>query len=507
MQTAPLYVSPWASTSGVLTAGSSDHASFTSAGYPAAFFFEDLTQYSPYIHTANDAYPASTTDFQLARMIVKGVLACGATLAQPVDLQISHTELPDTIDSNGPYPVSAVVTSLYGSTVTDVTLHYSGDGGQGYTALAMTANGSTWSASIPGLGSPKTILYYLEALDDQGASELLPDGVDAGAAPFDFFVGTRTTIYATGFEEATDNGWTHGMIATQDDWQRGDPAGTSGDPSAPFAGTKCWGNDVGPSGWNGAYQNNVNNWLRSPFVDCSSASNVTLQFRRWLTVESGQFDQARVKVNGATVWVNPSTGDTIDTAWVPVSIDVSAQAAGNPSVQVEFSLQSDGGVVFGGWNVDAFELVTLGPGTAICDAPAVYCTAKVSSPGCTPAIGYSGAASVSSASPFDVSATQIVGDKFGLLFYGFAPSAAPFQGGTRCVGAPVKRTPIQSSGGTPGGGDCSGQYHFDFNDHIQSSGDPGLSSGAIVHAQYWYRDPDASFGTGLTDAIRFEICD
>lgn len=77
------YVTGWASVSGVLTAGTSDHQSYFSQGYPAVFLFEDLTQYSPYIHSANDTYPQSTNDPELARMIVQAVVASAATLAVP----------------------------------------------------------------------------------------------------------------------------------------------------------------------------------------------------------------------------------------------------------------------------------------------------------------------------------------------------------------------------------------------------------------------------------------
>jgi hypothetical protein len=57
------------------------------------------------------------------------------------------------------------------------------------------------------------------------------------------------------------------------------------------------------------------------------------------------------------------------------------------------------------------------------------------------------------------------------------------------VNPPVTRTPGQSSGSTPPVEDCSGQYALDFNDWIQTSGDPSLVAGAVVYAQYWSRDP------------------
>jgi len=332
-------------------------------------------------------------------------------------------------------------------------------------------------------------------------------GADQGGAPFSFFVGTKTVLYQHGFE-GSDAGWTHAQVATQDDWQRGAPQGKVGDPAAAFEGSSVWGNDLGPSGWNGAYTNNVENWLRSPVLDCSAAANVTLAFRRWLTVEAGQFDQAQVRVNGQVVWQNPTGSDLIDTSWVPVALDISSIAAGNASVQVEFRLKSDGGVTFGGWNLDAFELLELGPGTSGCPPPASYCTGKISSQLCTPTVGSSGTPSVSGGAPFLVTASQVLNQKVGTLFYGLGADSKPFQGATMCVQGPVKRTPVQNSGGNPPPEDCSGTFAFDFNVLIQSGTDPALVQGAAVYCQYWYRDPGdpAGFGTGLSNALSFTIC-
>lgn len=298
------------------------------------------------------------------------------------------------------------------------------------------------------------------------------------------------------------------MVATQDDWQRGTPMGKLGDPNAAFAGTKVWGNDLGGTGWNCAYTNNVSNWLRSPVVNCSAAGNVHLQFRRWLTVESGQFDQARIRVNGTQVWINPSTGDTLDTSWKAIDLDISALAAHNASVQIEFGLQSDGGVTFGGWNLDEFALVEFGPGVVTCPGAATYCTAKQNSEGCWPLITTSGTASATSGAPFTITASQVLNLKNGLLFYGSAASASPFQGAFKCVANPVHRTQIQSSGGNSSGSDCSGVLAFDFNAWIGLGLDPTLVSGADVFAQWWYRDPadTTGFGTGLSNAVQFRVC-
>lgn len=135
-----------------------------------------------------------------------------------------------------------------------------------------------------------------------------------------------------------------------------------------------------------------------------------------------------------------------------------------------------------------------------------YCTPKVNSQGCTPVIAATGHASASSATSFDVDASQVVSHRNGLLFYGFAAASIPFQGGFLCVQPPTRRTVVQDSAGNPPPTDCSGTFSFEFNGWIQSGSDPNLIPGTEVHAQYWYRDPQSPSNTGLTDATRFGIC-
>jgi hypothetical protein len=137
--------------------------------------------------------------------------------------------------------------------------------------------------------------------------------------------------------------------------------------------------------------------------------------------------------------------------------------------------------------------------------PDVYCTAKVNSLGCTPAIAAAGAASASSASSFPIVCNNQISQRMGFLSYGFQPLATPYQGGWKCVMAPNRRTPPQNSGGALGTSDCSGSFSFDFNQHIQSGADAALLPGVIVYAQYWARDPAASFANNRSDAVRFGI--
>jgi hypothetical protein len=138
-------------------------------------------------------------------------------------------------------------------------------------------------------------------------------------------------------------------------------------------------------------------------------------------------------------------------------------------------------------------------------SPATYCVGKLNSLGCTPAISWSGSPKVNSAVPFPITASNIVNQKSGILFYSHAPTSIAFQGGLKCVAQPSRRTPQQNSGGSASGADCTGTYSFDFNARIQSAVDPSLTAGAEVFAQYWSRDPQSPSTTSLSNALRFVI--
>ena len=148
--------------------------------------------------------------------------------------------------------------------------------------------------------------------------------------------------------------------------------------------------------------------------------------------------------------------------------------------------------------VDEVSLVPAG-------TPATYCTAKITSGGCVPAMLFTGTPSASAGSGFGIFASQVEAAKSGLFFYGKSgKQAIPFQGGWLCVKAPLVRTALQSSGGAA---PCSGTFAIDFNAFIASGKDPGLAAGATVDGQWWFRDPGFAppNATGLTDAIDFTI--
>ena len=491
-----LYVSNWASTQGSLSGGTSDHQSYFTDGFPAIFFFEDVGQYSPYIHSSSDSHPQSTTDFLLSQMLVRGIVASAATLADPVDLSLTHTPLSDT-QNLGPYEVRCQVGTPGGGNITSVDLHYSVGGGA-FQTVAMAPDGGDWQGFIPGGGSPLTIEYYLSAGDDQGGNEELPD-VTLGAAPFEFFVGQLVVHYFNDFEAAADQGWTHGQVATQDDWQHGSPNGSAGDASSAYSGTRCWGNDLGISGFNGEYQSNVHNWLRSPSIDLSAASTVLLQYRRWLTVEDGQYDQAQIRVNGTVVWQNPSGGGsnhTLDSSWVKHTVDITSLAAGNPSVQVEYRLLSDGGLEFGGWNLDDFSLVSEEP--VGCGSESTYCVVSPNSVGSGAQISSNGQLGVG-ANQFELQVAGVPPNKPGLFFYGANQTSTPFGEGVRCVDGQLFRLDVLVSDVLGVATDA-----VDFGS-LPTGGD--INPGSSWNFQFWYRDPSGGpAGFNVSNALAATFC-
>jgi len=197
------------------------------------------------------------------------------------------------------------------------------------------------------------------------ASDGTKESVNSNIAGPVFSISQNPSSYIV-FEDdfETDKSWAHGVIRTQDDWQRGVPYAKSqyygnSDPAAAHGGTRVYGNDLGAGTSDGRYSSNVESFLRTPELDCYGHSNLVIQFYRWLNVEGPAYDQAYVEVsaNGTSgpwnvVWQNPST--ITDDAWTFVQLDISQWADQEHHVMVRFRLKSDGQHQYAGWNIDDF---------------------------------------------------------------------------------------------------------------------------------------------------------
>jgi MYXO-CTERM domain-containing protein len=131
-----------------------------------------------------------------------------------------------------------------------------------------------------------------------------------------------------------------------------------GDPDFAWSGSSVWGNDLAPEdNWNGEYQNEKFSRLTSVAVDISGYEQVVLEYRRWLTVEDGYYDQARIRSNGEVVWENYATSrnegedHTQDVQWVQHVVDISGTDE-DGMVELSWEIESDQGLSMGGWNID-----------------------------------------------------------------------------------------------------------------------------------------------------------
>ena len=166
------------------------------------------------------------------------------------------------------------------------------------------------------------------------------------------FAGKWFIIYNNDFEGETDEGWTHGYTKRRDNWMRGIQKTDfypGYDPGFAHSGDYVWGNELGNGG---GYVKDTANYLNSPVIDCSRMPRVYLSFWRWLSIEKGEYDHARVLINDEELWSNPIETHLIDTRWVYCLYDITAFAEKNPMIQVTFELESDSGLNFGGWNID-----------------------------------------------------------------------------------------------------------------------------------------------------------
>jgi MYXO-CTERM domain-containing protein len=122
-----------------------------------------------------------------------------------------------------------------------------------------------------------------------------------------------------------------------------------------------FGNDLGGGVYNGKYQPEKTNALTSPPIDTRGFTKVRLQYRRWLTVEDGFFDQARIFANEVEVWSNLATdaqGTTHhqDREWRFHDVDLTEALRGD-RVSVTYQLKTDASFDLGGWTIDDFCVV------------------------------------------------------------------------------------------------------------------------------------------------------
>ncbi len=237
------------------------------------------------------------------------------------------------------------------------------------SAITMQGGPIDYQGVIPQQDEGEVVLYKVNLEIKGGSTMFFPN--NRADTMYQFFVGEVVPLYCTDFEnDPLLEGWTHQLVKGEqnegaDDWQWDVPMGNgqNGDPPAAYSGERVLGNDLGHGNFNGLYQGNKTNVALSPMIDTSGYSNIRLQYRRWLNVEDGFFDQARIYANGVPMWTNFASNSEHDAKvhhrdreWRFQDIDLS-KAIVDDQVQVIFEIASDQGFNLGGWTIDDFCVV------------------------------------------------------------------------------------------------------------------------------------------------------
>jgi hypothetical protein len=233
----------------------------------------------------------------------------------------------------------------------------------GWTSLELTQSGDTWTGVIPRQPATTHVRYFMEASSTDGAEHIDTYG-GAEAGLYSFYVGDRQTLWCEDFEAGAP-GWVHsGGLPTApggytDQWEIGAPVGGSFDPSLAYGGTAIAGTNL-----SGDYAANNQQYLQSPVVTVGTPGPMfLLSYARWLTVEDALYDHATLYANGVSAWSNAATdGGTqhqLDTEWVLHELPGLPLLGGASTLELAFTLESDQGLEFGGWNLDDVCLVQL----------------------------------------------------------------------------------------------------------------------------------------------------
>ncbi|MDQ3335154.1 MAG: hypothetical protein M4D80_08330 [Myxococcota bacterium] len=242
-----------------------------------------------------------------------------------------------------------------GPTVTGGKLEWKARGGT-VAMIPLTAAGAIYSGDIPSQPDGSVVQYKVTLTLSDGSSIAYPKN---DADPFyEFYVGEVEKIWCADFEAGIGEWKSGASVVSRNEWVAGPPMGLGGDPKTAFAGANVLGIDLAKDGM---YSARVTQYAETPEIDASGETVLRLQYQRWLGVEDGFFDKAKVFVNGTQVWTNymspqdPQAGGVahLDREWRFHDIDIKdVAAAAGGKVKVKFELSADEGLEMAGWTLD-----------------------------------------------------------------------------------------------------------------------------------------------------------
>jgi hypothetical protein len=244
-----------------------------------------------------------------------------------------------TIDSN-----DVIVTGPngYSQAASLVSVDLLTDGTPRMATYSISASGATWMQADNGI---YTVTTRANAVGDTEGAWV--PARDLGQ----FTVAIPNVIYAASMD--TNPGWTFQGL-----WQYGAPNyATTAAPTSGYTGANIVAYNL-----SGNYENRLSAaYAATPTIDCSGYTQLTLKFRRWLRLRSGDSAMIQVSTNGttwSTVW---STTKTVsDSSWQDVQYSLPAFAGASGTVQLRWGIASGTSGNDIGWNID--DVLVLGNG-------------------------------------------------------------------------------------------------------------------------------------------------
>lgn len=214
-------------------------------------------------------------------------------------------------------------------------------------------SGTTYVGTLPAGECGQTTEFYFTASGSGGYAAVDPCGAPTNVYSAPVALAPPTPELAFAYDMSVNPGWTLGT-----GWAYGDPTGSCGDPQNGFTDTNVLGYNL-----SGCYTNGIPvRYATTTAIDCSNLVNTQLRFRRWLGLESSQYDHATIEAsNNGTTWTTiwNFVGATLgETSWSLQTYDISAVADEQATVYIRWGMgPSDGGVVGCGWNIDDVEIL------------------------------------------------------------------------------------------------------------------------------------------------------
>lgn len=308
-----------------------------------------------------------------------GVAGLSRGEGQPVNFEMSDLSALHACGPRPPLAVSGVTNGFVGASI-PIRLLASDDGQPqpiSYIITALPAHGRLIDP-IQGriTQAPYTLAQHASSVvyrplgtffgqdsfqfkaSDGGAP---PTGGDSNTAAIGITIALTPPPPAAQFLVAdTDPHW-----AVEGFWAFGVPIGGGSfnhDPTGGYTGQNVYGYNL-----SGNYTNNMAAYyLTSSQMNLFTSNIAVLRFRRWLGVDSSEFDQAAIEVSNndntwTPVWVH--NGPAIsESAWSLRTYDISPVAANQAHARIRWRMgPSNATVAYPGWNIDDIQILSAYP--------------------------------------------------------------------------------------------------------------------------------------------------